>query len=67
MPKPDATLHNPDPTYLRSLIAGAGISQRRAADLVGVSPRMMRYYLQAADHPTHRPAPYAVQYCLEQL
>ncbi len=63
---PDATRHNPDPAYLRGLLLAAGVSQREAARRIGVSERMMRYYLAdaAADH---RPAPYVVQYALESL
>ena len=64
--KPDATLHNPGPRYLRGLIEAAGLTQREAARRVGVSERMMRYYL-ADDSADHRPAPYPVQYALEQL
>ena len=65
--KPDATLHNPDPAYLRGLLDQAGLSQREAAARLGLSERMMRYYLGPAGSATHRPAPYAVQYALEQL
>lgn len=63
---PDATKHNPDPAYLRGLLLKARLSQREAARRIGVSERMMRYYLadEAADH---RSAPYLVQYALEQL
>ncbi|AWE98090.1 hypothetical protein CSC26_3411 [Pseudomonas aeruginosa] len=34
MPRPDASSHNPDPRYLRGLLKKAGISQRRAAELL---------------------------------
>ena len=63
---PDATLHNPDPAYLRGLLLAAGVSQREAARRIGVSERVIRYYLapEAADY---RPAPYVVQYALESL
>lgn len=63
---PDATRHNPDPAYLRGLLLAAGVSQREAARRIGVSERVMRYYLapEAADY---RPAPYVVQYALESL
>ncbi len=63
-PKPNASLHNPSASYLRSLIDKAGMSQQAAADAVGISVRAMRAYL-AKDDP--REAPYAVQYALEQL
>lgn len=62
----DATTHNPDPAYLRSLLHAAGLSQREAARRIGVSERMMRYYL-ADESADHRPAPYSVQFALESL
>lgn len=64
--RPDAALHNPDPAYLRQLLAQAGCSQLQAAAVIGISPRLMRYYLtdRAGDH---REAPYAVQFALECL
>lgn len=65
--KPDITLHNPDPTYLRALLEQAGLSQRKAAHLLGVSERMMRYYLVHSDDPTYRPMPYTVQFAIECL
>ena len=64
--QPDATKHDPRPEYLRALLAQAGISQREAARRIGISERVMRYYLspEAADH---RPAPYPVQFAIEAL
>lgn len=64
---PDATKHDPSPEYLRALLARAGLSQREAARRIGVSERVMRYYLAPTDSPGYRPAPYTVQYALEQL
>lgn len=63
---PDATKHDPRPEYLRALLDQAGLSQREAARRIGISERVMRYYLapEAADY---RPAPYVVQYALESL
>ena len=63
---PDATLHNPDPAYLRGLIDQAGLSQREAARRLGISPRMMRQYL-ASGVTTAATAPYLVQFGLEAL
>lgn len=63
---PDATRHNPDPAYLRGLLQRAGLSQRDAARRIGVSERMMRYYL-APESASYRPAPYVVQYAIERL
>ena len=65
--KPDIKQHNPDPTYLRALLEQAGLSQRKAAHLLGVSERMMRYYLVHTSDPNYRPMPYTVQFCLECL
>lgn len=64
--QPDASLHDPRPEYLRALLDQAGVSQREAARRIGVSERMMRYYL-ADESADHRPAPYVVQYALESL
>lgn len=64
--RPDATRHDPRPEYLRALLERAGVTQRQAARLLGVSERMMRYYV-AADGGDYRAAPYTVQYCLEAL
>ena len=60
--KPDATLHNPAPEYLRELLARAGLTQRGAARLLDIRERQMRRYL-AGDAE----APYCVQYALEGL
>lgn len=63
---PDATRHDPRPEYLRALLDQAGISQREAARRIGISERMMRYYLADAS-ADHRPAPYPVQFAIESL
>jgi hypothetical protein len=63
---PDATKHDPSPEYLRALLARAGLSQREAARRIGVSERVMRYYLAPAS-ADYRPAPYVVQFALESL
>jgi transcriptional regulator with XRE-family HTH domain len=64
--KPDASKHDPSPEYLRALLASAGLSQREAARRIGVSERVMRYYL-APDAADYRPCPYVVQFALESL
>jgi len=64
--KPDARKHNPDPEYIRSLIRKAGLTQEQAGERIGVAARSMRYYL-SLDPESYRPAPYSVQYTLEQL
>ncbi len=60
--KPNSGRHNPDPAYLRELLERAGLSQREAARRIGISERVMRYYLAG-----EREAPYPVQYALESL
>ena len=67
MNKPDASQHNPDPRYLRGLLERAGVSQRQAAQLLGISERVMRYYLSDEASASFRPAPYPVQFALECL
>lgn len=65
MAKPDSHLHDPRPEYIRSLIIKSGLTQSEAAERIGVSGRMMRYYLSEDDRSTL--APYVVQYALECL
>lgn len=65
--QPDARLHNPDPAYLRTLIANAGISQSEAARRIGISPRVMRQYLAERTSKTALDAPYPVQFAIESL
>lgn len=65
--KPDSSQHNPDPRYLRGLLDQAGISQRQAAQLLGISDRVIRYYLSDESSATYRAAPYTVQFSLECL
>ena len=67
MSKPDASTHNPSPHYLRGVLDQAGISQRDAALALGVSDRVLRYYMSDASSPTYRPAPYVVQFAIECL
>ncbi|WLF84819.1 DNA-binding transcriptional regulator [Moraxella sp. ZY210820] len=65
--KPHIDNHNPDPTYIRALLEKAGLSQRKTAHILGVSERMMRYYLVRTDDPNYRPMPYTVQFAIECL
>ncbi|QEE24570.1 helix-turn-helix transcriptional regulator [Rhodanobacter glycinis] len=65
--KPDASRHNPRPEYLRALLDQAGVSQREAARRIGISERLLRYYLAPETAADRRVAPYPVQYALEQL
>lgn len=63
---PDSSKHDPRPEYLRALLRQAGVSQREAARRLGISERVMRYYL-ADESADHRPAPYPVQFALEAM
>lgn len=62
---PNASLHNPSPEYIRALVERSGLSQREAAKRIGVSDRLLRYYLTAG--ADSRSAPYPVQFALEAL
>lgn len=66
MTKPDASLHDPDPAYLRSLIDRADLMQREVAERIGVSLRQLGAHLSTGKL-THSDAPYPVQYAIEQL
>lgn len=66
--KPDASRHDPRPEYLRVLLAQAELSQRAAAERIGIPERSMRYYLTEPGTTVRwAAAPYPVQYALEQL
>jgi hypothetical protein len=65
--QPDASLHDPRPEYLRALLDDAGMSQHEAAARIGISARLLRYYLASETATERRVAPYPVQYALEQL
>ena len=62
MIKPDATLHNPSPEYIRGLIKSSGLTQVQAANRIGIAPRTMRRYLSG-----ELVTPYLVQFALEAL
>jgi hypothetical protein len=63
--RPDASKHNPDPAYLRELVARSGLSQRQCAFRLGISERSMRFYLATSGRQDA--APYLVQFGLECL
>lgn len=65
--KPNAQNYNPDPDYLRSLIAKAGLTQAQTAQLIGINARSIRRYLSFTDSPNYQKAPYAVQFAIECL
>jgi hypothetical protein len=63
----DARKHtDSSPAYLRCLISCGGLTQNEVANRIGVSHRMMRYYL-ALNPADWRPAPYHVQVAIEAL
>jgi hypothetical protein len=63
--RPNIDLHNPRPSYIRSLLLEANVSQRSAARRLGIDERTMRYYCE--EHPDRPGCPYPVQFCLEAL
>ena len=65
--KPNANNHNPAPRYLRGLLEQAGLPQRQAAQLLGISDRVIRYYMSDEASDSYRAAPYPVQFALECL
>lgn len=72
--QPNADKYNPDPAYLRELLdktldpdTGKPYSQRKAAKLLGVGERVIRYYMMNANDEGYRPAPYPIQFALECL
>ena len=62
-----ARLHDPRPEYIRALLDDANLTQPEAAKRLGISERMLRYYLTDELSEQWRPAPYLVQYALEVL
>lgn len=62
---PDATLHDPDPKYLRALLAMSGLSVPAAAKRLGLATRTLQRYV--SDHALAKRwiAPYPVQFGLE--
>lgn len=65
--KPNASKHDPRPEYLRGLIADSGLSVRAVAHRIGISERLLRYYLVEPGDNSFRVAPYPVQFAIEQL
>lgn len=65
MKKPDFAKHNPDPAYVRKLLDRAGLSQREAARILGVTDRAMRFW--CSDDKDAPDIPYTVQFALECL
>lgn len=62
MKKPDASQYNPDPAYLRELVAATGLTQPAFAERLGFTARTLRHYLSYATA-----IPYCVQYAAECL
>lgn len=56
--------HNPDPLYLRSLLRRTGLSQREAAEIIGIPLRTLELYLRVGGKIR---ADYRTQVALELL
>ena len=76
MKTPNIDNYNPDPVYLRELISKIDDdtlkycgrpSIRAVAARIGVNESVMQKYLTPLDRKTSYPAPYSVQYILENL
>ena len=65
--KPDASRYNPDPAYLRELIAKTGMTQADVARKIGIGGRSIRRHLADTHAATYTPVPYPVQYAIEML
>lgn len=64
MLRPDASLHNPDPQYLRGLLRRTGLSQREAAEMIGIPVRTLEDFLSVKNRAR---ADYRTQFALEVL
>jgi hypothetical protein len=65
---PDASKrHNPDPVYLRKLVADSGYSASKCARLLGVDRRLFARYLQIDRGEGSAVCRYSVQFALEAL
>ena len=67
MRKPNINHWDPSPTYIRQLVKRTGFTQAQCAEMIGISVRAMRRHLRNTDGFDHAPAPYPVQYALENL
>jgi transcriptional regulator with XRE-family HTH domain len=65
--RPDASQHNGDPEYLRSLIEQSGLSIRQTADQIGIRRTELQAYLYDEADERHRTVTYPVQFALECL
>ena len=67
-PVPNKSFYNPDPDYIRALIEATGLSQRAVAEQIGVSERMIRYYVtRHRDDTKGQKVTYVAQYAIERL
>ena len=64
MPKFNRSQYNPSPAYIRGLVARIGLSQRLLADELGVTSRIVRYWLNDDGKVK---IPYVYQFALECL
>lgn len=51
--------NDPSPDRVRALLEKAGLSQRKAAKILGINPRTMRHYCAGS-----LPTPYSIQLSL---
>lgn len=66
--QPDAAYYCADAEYLQGLLQITGKSQRAIAELIGLSARLLRYYMTPENSGKEsRKAPYPTQYALERL
>ena len=63
--KPDSSNHNPDQTYIRSLVDAIPMPQVEIAEQIGSSLPMLQRYITTGK--SHKPCPYLVQFALESL
>jgi len=64
VPKFNRSQHNPSPEYIRGLVARIGLSQRLLAEELGVTSRIVRYWL---NDDGRIQIPYVYQFALENL
>lgn len=61
--KPNATLYaGQTPDYLADVIELTGLTRREIAQAIGITPRMLRYYIKGEWR-----IPYYVMYAIESL
>lgn len=59
--------HNPDPDYIRALIAKTGLQHTELAPLLGLTRQTLGRHIESLDSKTYTPIKYPTQVCLEIL